>query len=67
MRKRGQPRPAEGADDMWFTAPPGKKDEPEVSAGDTRADAPTYEDTWYKILRGRDDTAPTDEPETADA
>jgi hypothetical protein len=55
---------------MWFTAPPGKKEEPEVAPA-AHADEPTYEDTWYRILRTREDgdptsdDAPAGEPEPA--
>ena len=55
MRKR-QPRAAGNAEDMWFTVPrkevPADGEGPEVAV---RSDEPTYEDTWYQILRGHEE------------
>ena len=55
MRKR-QARSAANAEDMWFTVP--RKEVPADAEGAevaVRSDTPTYEDTWYQILRGRED------------
>ena len=55
MRKR-QARSAANAEDMWFTVP--RKEVPADADGAdvaVRSDTPTYEDTWYQILRGHED------------
>ena len=55
MRKR-QARSAANAEDMWFTLP--RKEVPADGEGAevaVRPDEPTYEDTWYLILRGREE------------
>ena len=49
---------------MWFTAP-GKKEEPEAAV--TSHAEPTYEDTWYQILRGREESAAEPVPDEAPA
>jgi len=57
MRKRGQARPS-NAEDMWFTMP--RKETPtEERAAEvpSRSEQPTYEDTWYQILRASEDEA----------
>ena len=41
---------------MWFTLPRKEaSDAAEVAEGASRSDQPTYEDTWYQILRGREE------------
>ena len=65
MRKR-QARSATNAEDMWFTVP--RKEVPADAEGAevaVRSDTPTYEDTWYQILRGHEDEGDV-APEDAD-
>jgi hypothetical protein len=56
MRKRAQARKQVNHDDMWITVPGKASAEPEVAAeAAVRTETPTYEDTWYQVLRKRDD------------
>lgn len=54
MRKRAQARRQVNHDDMWITVPskhPAPADGAEPAG--TRYEAPTYEESWYQVLRRR--------------
>jgi hypothetical protein len=58
MRKRALARKHVNHDDMWITLPQQvSADAPEVVEAAVRTEQPTYEDTWYQVLRKRDDPA----------
>lgn len=66
MRKRAQARKQVNHDDMWITVPGKASAEPEVAEAVVRSETPTYEDTWYQVLRKRDEGPDALADETAD-